>query len=213
MSLFGEVPFGVLVGPEADEEHPPALLRHAVVGGVHQLRHDGVLEVRSHRGVLTLQAREVVAPGLAVAGDDLGVPQAQLDVLVVVGERRAQQAAHVLDDKRAGLELADHLGGGREHVALVVGRVALAASGEGLAGRTSADQVHAVGYGRPVDGAHVALADINPTHQRIPVVTVAAHGVARPVVPLRDDLGGESGEVRAKGKTTPTGEQLDTTHG
>ena len=55
-------PQRVLVRAETDEEHSHALLRHAVVGRVHQLERDAVLAGGARLVLPFAQAGQVVAP-------------------------------------------------------------------------------------------------------------------------------------------------------
>ena len=107
------------VGAEADDEHPLAALRHAVVRRVQHLSHDVVFGAAMACRVMFLKPTTMLAPHLAGAPTEAGIHELQADIFEIGSERLAFEPLDVLENERLRAQLAHSAHGFGKHVALI----------------------------------------------------------------------------------------------
>ena len=212
MGRRGKLPLDAEIGAEADEKHPLALLRHAIIRRVENLRRQHVVFGRV-TGVPPLQAGEVIAPVLVGAALHAWMLQLQMDVVAIGREARAHQPLDVLEDEGARHRFPDDAHRLRPHIAIVEEGAVLAAQREGLAGRAArheVDRASMVGEGQ---GPDIALDGRRPMRQRACLAgAVLADRVATPAVPFDDRRWLEARPAHAHGEAAGAGEKFDRDH-
>lgn len=186
------------------------MLGYPVVRRVNHRRHNLVPQIVMHTGrMLPAQALEMLPPRLAFTGKETWMLQAQEDVLIVIGKRRAREPLDVLDDERPGPNERQNMRQRGKHIALIERRPREAAKREGLTRRTPSKEIHARWRRRPINRAHVTLIDRGPLNERIPRIDIRAQGITRRSVPFNSQIMGKAGQRTTEEETSTAREQLN----
>ena len=188
MCRLGEAPPYPEIRAEADDEHPFAALRHAVVRRIQHFGHDVVFGPAVVRRVMLFKPVAMFAPRVASAPAEVGIHELQTDVLEIGGERLAFESFDILEDERLRAQPAHGADGLGEHISLIEVATVLAAHGEGLARGTARHDHDITGQRRIVKTAYVALVQRPLIHEMRTVALVFPKRLTRVGVPF-DDCG------------------------
>ncbi len=200
-----------MVGAEADEEDPVPVLRHSVIRRVRLVDVDAVAEA-IHRladpFLVPLEAGEVLIPAHVLRDRELGELHLQADVFHVVGKRGTKQAADVLENEGARLNLGHRADRLREHVPHVVHSRRLASHGKRLARRAARHEID------PTIFPEIHIPDIRPgnlaIYQRfVPHLLVVAERLDGGGVPLVERPVMKARRVEPQRQAARTGEEFD----
>src|SRR5687768_2497388 len=105
MRRLRKSPLDSEVRAESDDEHSLALLRNAVISGVHETVDEVIVQAAgAPRRVVLLETPEVVHPTFVPLLSDFRVAKLVLDVGEIIREYLSREALYVLDEHRSRAE-------------------------------------------------------------------------------------------------------------
>lgn len=200
------------VRAKANKKHPLPALRNAIVRRVQKPPHNSIMKPGiSALGSNAFKTPEMINPVLIIPAADSRIGKLKHDVVEIFFKRLPGQAFDIFKNKGPRLYLPDNPRSLRKKIAPVSNGSVLSCNREGLAGRSSRNQIDAVKAVVEVLIVNVPLNQRPVPDMHMIASLICADCLAGIVVQLDHGIVDKARLRGSKSQTASTGEQFNTT--